>query len=722
MCGIVGVFGHPEAKKKVQQAIAILKNRGKDGSKFLSINPTSVFGHTLHAVVNNVPQPIQGKGILVANCEIYNWRELQKKYKLKAKNDAEVLLHLLDRFGIKKLEQSGQANKLKLSKPLKLSDQVEQSTLSTLSEVLKQLDGVYAFAYYQNNCLILARDILGEKPLWFAHEEGSFAFASEKKALEKLNYTYIRELHPRQILVYDINQKAVRFIQQTFFSSQPEQHDDYSAICKKTARLLAQAINKRIPSKKLGLLFSGGLDSTYLAHYLKQKKIPFTCYTAVLDTKETQPTDLIYAEKAARSMGLKLKVKKIPLSRIPSYLKKVVPLIEDNNVTKAGVALTFYAACELASKDGCKVIFSGLGSEEIFAGYERHKLSLDLNLECVSGLRKLYERDLYRDDVVTMHHGLELRLPYLDLDLVNYALKIPAKYKIKEGHSKYILRFLAEKQGVSHELAFRKKVAAQYGSRIDSAFEKLTKKNNLSIKSAYIYQFYPRQNLRLGVLFSSGKDSTYAAYIMQRQNYQLSCLITLRSKNKDSYMFQTAGIEVVDLQAQAMNLPLITQTTPGEKEKELQDLKRALQTAQEEYHIDGIITGALASTYQRERIENICEELGLKTFSPLWHKLQEQEMSELLGQGFKFILTAIAADGLDKSWLNRIMTKEDVEKLKAMNQKNGLNVAGEGGEFESLVLDCPLFKKRVVIKEFEIKEDGKNTARLIIKKAYLEEK
>ncbi|MBI2151550.1 diphthine--ammonia ligase [Candidatus Woesearchaeota archaeon] len=749
MCGIIGIFNHPQACKKARKTLSLLRSRGRDGlglsnfdkvvhaktiSKLARLSGKNVIGHTLHAVVSKVPQPMKSKtknkddtngGVLAVNGEVYNWQELAKKYHFSVRNDAEMLLQFIDKFG---LEQSDKLN---------------------------ELDGVYAFAYWKktkvndknSETVTLIRDLLGEKPLWYAHENNSFAFASEKKVLEKLGYTYIQELHPRQILIYNVAKNSLQFTQRPFFTCQQEHKDDYNTIFKKTAQLLAKAIDKRIPKQKFGLLFSGGLDSTYLAYYLKQKKVKFTCYTTVLEVKETedilknkekinaketikkkeaitptQPQDLVYALKAAKYIGLKLKVKKILFSKIPAYLKKVVPLIEDNNVTKAGVALTFYAACEMAKKDGCKVIFSGLGSEEIFAGYERHKLSLDLNQECVSGLRKLFERDLYRDDVVTMHHGLELRLPYLDKELVEYALKIPFKYKIKEGQSKYILRSLAEEQGLLHELAFRKKVAAQYGSRIDSAIEKYTKQNHLPIKSAYIYKFYPQQNLRLGVLFSSGKDSTYAAYVMQRQNYQLSCLITLKSKNPDSYMFQTAGTEMVELQAKAMKLPLITQSTLGEKEAELRDLKSALQMAKTKYHIDGIVTGALASTYQRERIELTCEELGLKIFSPLWHKPQEQEMYELIQHGFKFILTAVAADGLDKTWLNRIITLGDLEKLKAISKKNGLNVAGEGGEFESVVLDGPLFKQKIVIDSQETKEEGKNTAHLLIKKAHLEKK
>ena len=97
-------------------------------------------------------------------------------------------------------------------------------------------------------------------------------------------------------------------------------------------------------------------------------------------------------------------------------------------------------------------------------------------------------------------------------------------------------------------------------------------------------------------------------------------------------------------------------------------------------------------------------------------------MEELLHAGFEIIFTVIAADGLDKTWLNRKITKADVEKLKIIRQKTYLNIAGEGGEFESVVLDCPLFKKKIIIDEIEVREQNKNTATLIIKKAHLQQK
>jgi len=688
MCGIIGIFNQEQALKQVEQALAILKNRGKDDSG-IYVSGNNALGHTLHAIVNHVQQPLQEQGVLTANCEIYNWQELNEKYNLKSINDAELLLRFLDKFSTEKIDE---------------------------------LDGVYAFAYWRDNKIILARDLLGIKPLWFSFNSDNFAFASEKKALEKLGYLDIQELNPRIILTYDITTKQLVPEERKFFTYLPEHQESKEIIKEKTATLLQQAIKKRIPAKKFGLLFSGGIDSTFLAKYFKDNNYDFTCYTAVLETENTPPQDLLAAQKVAKELGLKLKIKSIKLEDIPPYLKKIIPLIEDSNVVKVGVALTFYLACELAKDDGCKVIFSGLGSEEIFAGYERHKHSSNINQECVSGLLKMYERDLYRDDVLTMDNNLELRLPFLDKNLVAYALKIPEKLKIKDHLSKYILRKIALEKGIPEEFALRKKTAAQYGSRLDFALGKLAKQNNFTSKSEYLRTFYPTHNLKLAVLFSSGKDSTSAALVMQQQNYQLTCLITMKSSNPDSYMFQTAGTELVSLQAEAMNLPIIIQETAGEKEEELKDLENALILAKKEFKIEGVVSGALFSTYQRDRIEKICDKLGLKIFSPLWHKPQLQHMQDIINNGFSVIITAIAADGLDESFLGRKVDPKLLEEFQKLDAKIGFQVAGEGGEIETLVLDCPLFQKKIKLGETRKEMDSPHSGRLIIEKAYLIEK
>ena len=228
--------------------------------------------------------------------------------------------------------------------------------------------------------------------------------------------------------------------------------------------------------------------------------------------------------------------------------------------------------------------------------------------------------------------------------------------------------------------------------------------------------------MRLGVLFSSGKDSAYAAYLIKKQNCELTCLITLKSENPYSYMFHTPNIDIVDLQAEAMEIPLVKGNSKGDEELELKDLKATMKKAKEMYTLDGIVTGAIHSNYQRKRIEKICRDLDLAVFSPLWNMDQETEMRCLISDGFKFIFTSIAAYGLDASWLGKIITSYEVDKLVELNNKININIAGEGGEFESLVLDCPLFNKHLTIKEYEIKEIDDYTATMIINRAELTSK
>ncbi len=225
--------------------------------------------------------------------------------------------------------------------------------------------------------------------------------------------------------------------------------------------------------------------------------------------------------------------------------------------------------------------------------------------------------------------------------------------------------------------------------------------------------------MKYAALFTGGKDSVYALYLAKQQGHEITCLITILSENLYSRMFHTPAIELTKLQAEALNIPLVLQKTSGEKEKELADLEKAIKKAQKKFNFVGLLTGALFSEYQSSRITKIAAKLGLTVYSPLWHKPQEEHLRELIKNRFKIIFTAVAAEGLDASWLNKEITLEELEKLIQLQKKIGLHVAGEGGEFESLVLDCPLFKKKIILEDLEIVVENKNTARLIIKKAKL---
>ena len=204
--------------------------------------------------------------------------------------------------------------------------------------------------------------------------------------------------------------------------------------------------------------------------------------------------------------------------------------------------------------------------------------------------------------------------------------------------------------------------------------------------------------MKLGVLFSGGKDSTMATWLAKKAGHEIACLITLHSENPDSYMFHTPSIKRTETQAAVMGLPLITKDTKGIKEKELEDLEEAIKTAMKKHKIKGIVTGALHSNYQATRIQKICSKLGLQCVNPLWHKDEFQYLQELIENKFKAIITGVSAYPLNASWLGRVIDEDFIRDVTKLNGKYKIHVAGEGGEFESFVLDCPLFKRPLKVR------------------------
>jgi asparagine synthase (glutamine-hydrolysing) len=220
--------------------------------------------------------------------------------------------------------------------------------------------------------------------------------------------------------------------------------------------------------------------------------------------------------------------------------------------------------------------------------------------------------------------------------------------------------------------------------------------------------------MKLGALFSGGKDSAMAAYWAVRNGHKIACLITLISESSESYMFHVPNIEWTKYQAEAMNIPQIIKKTKGEQEEELKDLKSAVVEAMKKYHIEGITAGALASNYQKKRVEKICDELNIECIAPFWNYDDEKYMNEIVENNFEVIITSVSAEGLTSDFLGKKINHELIEKLKKIKQKNRINLHGEGGEYETFVLDCPLFKKRLVLRDFFIQKDN-NSASLVIK-------
>ena len=234
--------------------------------------------------------------------------------------------------------------------------------------------------------------------------------------------------------------------------------------------------------------------------------------------------------------------------------------------------------------------------------------------------------------------------------------------------------------------------------------------------NVYVFKDIPFL-MKVAALFSGGKDSVFAVYIARQHGWDITHLVTLLPENKDSWMFHSINIHLTEKLAEAIGIPLVKRITKGEKEEELEDLKYILKTLDTE----GVISGAIASEYQRTQIEKICYELGIKSFTPIWHKDQDLILREQVNAGFKIIIVGVSAQGFDKTWLGRIIDEKCFDELIKLCKKYDINIAGEGGEFETLVLDGPLFKKKLVLEE--VTEEWKRDSGILqVKKAHLTDK
>lgn len=228
--------------------------------------------------------------------------------------------------------------------------------------------------------------------------------------------------------------------------------------------------------------------------------------------------------------------------------------------------------------------------------------------------------------------------------------------------------------------------------------------------------------MNIAALYSGGKDSTMALDWALKQGHKAVCLITLKSKRDDSYMFHIPNIELVKVQAEALEIPLIFEESSGIKEKELEDLERAIKIAIKKFKIEGLVAGALASQYQLERVEKIADDLNLKAFAPYWHYDMEEYITLIIKEGYDARITGIAADGLNEKWLGRKIDEKFLEDIKKLHDKYKVHIGLEGGEGETIVLDGPIFKKRLEIISAQNVMENVCTGHHVIKEVKLWDK
>jgi asparagine synthase (glutamine-hydrolysing) len=245
------------------------------------------------------------------------------------------------------------------------------------------------------------------------------------------------------------------------------------------SHLLKKAIGKY---QRPGIAFSGGLDSSVLALLAKDPLL----YTVALENS----SDVAWSLEVAKKLGLRIKTKILSLDDAEQIIKKVVHLLQSADVTHVGIGCVVYAVLEMAKKDGVGVVLGGLGAEEIFGGYLRHidyGKDLDhINDRLWEGRHHMETRDFARDLPIAKHFNIALQAPFLDASLVRYAMQIHPSLKINHERRKIILQETAFQLGLPREVAFRKKIAAQYSSKFDRAIHRLAKRNGFRLKKDYL--------------------------------------------------------------------------------------------------------------------------------------------------------------------------------------------------------------------------------------------
>lgn len=469
MCSIVGLQGNFKGNDLINM-LKVSKSRGPDSSG-LYLNEINLnidldtfsddneydfgFGHNLLSIYDmydriSVSQPVKSENlVLVFNGELYNFstiRNFLSKVGVGAeiKSDSEALLHLIDFYN-------------------------KGDLLKAVQSALRLIDGDYAFAVWDGENLAIARDPLGVKPLFFAVSDDLCGFASSRDSLYEVGFTEILTLKPEHILFNWDDVAPVQAIYEKIMEVDAS----------KLAKLLKLSVSKRVEGlDELGVIFSGGVDSSILAALLQEislnKKLDITLYAVGVEGSK----DLEGARYAAEYMDLPLKVQVLTEDLIKEHIGRVVHAIGDDNLMKVGVGLTTYFATRMIHEDGLKVAISGQGADELFGGYNRYLKSYetgDLQWELRQDISNMYHVNLERDDACAMLNSVEVRLPFLDKSLVEYAINLPVKNKISgpgDVLRKNVLRKFAFNEGLDTEIAYRPKKAAQYGTGIDKILRK----------------------------------------------------------------------------------------------------------------------------------------------------------------------------------------------------------------------------------------------------------
>lgn len=199
--------------------------------------------------------------------------------------------------------------------------------------------------------------------------------------------------------------------------------------------------------------------------------------------------------------------------------------------------------------------------------------------------------------------------------------------------------------------------------------------------------------MNLAALYSGGKDSNYALYLAQQAGHAVETLVTLLPQEA-SWMYHVPNVRWTRLQAEALGIPQVVEEAGAGEVAELEALERALERAA----VEGVVAGAVASDYQYARVGEVCERLGLGVYAPLWRKDPARLLTEYVEAGFAILVVAVSAEGMQADWLGRRLDAQACSDLAALHERYGVHPIGEGGEFETMVLDGPNFASRLQVR------------------------
>jgi asparagine synthase (glutamine-hydrolysing) len=383
----------------------------------------------------------------------------------------------------------------KTSDTEEIANELEPKPQKKAATIIKKFDGSYTFAIALPNKIIAGRDLLGASPLYIGQNETTCALATERKALWTLGIKHAKSFPPGNVAT--LTPKGFTFKPAaTIPIPQPTQR---RRTIEKTAlllhNLLLKSTMKRVSDiEKIAVAFSGGLDSSMIAVLARTCTKRVNLITVGL---KGQP-ELKHAEMAAKALELPIQIQTYTTANVENDIKKILWLIEEPDVMKVGVAIPFFWTAQNASKTGCHILLCGQGADELFGGYHKYlNQYMQGGVEAVQkamfhDLVNSYETNFQRDNPVCAFHKVELRLPFIDHEVVRFALSLPMNLKIAstEDHlRKLVLRRVAQNMNIPVFISEKTKKAVQYTTGVDRAIRELARRKGLTQRD-YVKQVF----------------------------------------------------------------------------------------------------------------------------------------------------------------------------------------------------------------------------------------